>query len=122
MSLKVGFVALMTAVDGLMVIEVKNTFSYRRNKVMKIKYRHFRVLETILLGDTKPSRIVLPYSRGNPKFTPAPTGGETVCEITWTNGMFTRGVAVCSDSDQFCYAAGRKLALDRAGREKGDCS
>lgn len=49
-------------------------------------------------------------------FKPEPRGGKTVCYLYVVGGSAIAGVgaAYCSMKDQFCYATGRKIALDRA--------
>jgi len=45
---------------------------------------------------------------------PAAKGGRTTVTVKLADGRYGIGIAVCSKRDNFSYAVGRKVALDRA--------
>lgn len=45
---------------------------------------------------------------------PASKGGMTTVQVMLADGRYGIGVARCSKKDNFSYAVGRKIALDRA--------
>jgi hypothetical protein len=47
---------------------------------------------------------------------PASKGGMTTVQVMLADGRYGIGVARCSKKDNFSYAVGRKIALDRALR------
>ena len=57
------------------------------------------------------------YYRDKPNFRPYEKGGATLCTITFDSGKSFQGIAICSMSEQFCYARGRKIAYGRALKE-----
>lgn len=86
-------------------------------------FKHYRIPDHCDLLDSakkkgKPPFIVLlPYSRHDrPGWTPTPRGGKTVCLLQERDGdqsvtVVAEGIALCSMSDTFCYATGRRVAF-----------
>lgn len=54
------------------------------------------------------------YRRGRSKWRPKLKGGVAICILVDENNKEFRGVAKCSNEDNFVYKIGRNLAKDRA--------
>lgn len=84
----------------------------------KITVMHYRVPLDIwnLLERPKKgklaSRLAIRYMRQAPSFVPAPVGGVTVASIRGLNAV-SKGIAMCSFSDNYCYKEGRRIAIER---------
>jgi hypothetical protein len=86
------------------------------NDIKNVTYKHYRVPLGCGANKGRPSSIsLLPYSRNETiPWAPEPCGGKTVCTLDLGKGVQVVGEAVCSYSDNFCYAEGRKIAHERA--------
>jgi len=95
-----------------------------RNKYI-FRYRHYRILQMEApraMRSGAPDAVWLnPYSRKNgfgryhEHSKPYERGGLTVCRVFDNDDKLVHvGVAVCSMSENFCYAEGRRRARDRA--------
>lgn len=85
-----------------------------KNKYPHITFQHFRVPGKYLVDGNLTDTVLMPYRRSAPSFKSAPVGGLTICVIEWDDATYTRGEALCSRRDQFCYKTGRELAEERA--------
>lgn len=103
-----------------MPLEIENI----KNAGYQVKINHFRPFITYWNNPSPTYQrmvqkiVYLPgYHKRNKKWTLISKGGYTTLSVSKDGLLLAESLAICSDSDVFCFATGRNEALDKLNKQ-----